>query len=732
MKVPEYERLVQQQDIPNVKMESAVKSGADLLNPLAMQAASSLGTVAKDIENTSLNLYQQQEKEANDSRVIDARDQFSRKMNAALYDPTQGALSVQGESAFKPDDSGQNVGQRTMSDLQTHAGDISASLSNDYQRREFEQWKNQQLTHVDGVLQQHEGQQMRVYQRGVDASDIETRQQTIELNNNNTVLMDSNIAGIKQASIRSALREGLDAKSGELQAQAHISTALKSAADRAMATGHSADAFRILHDYSKEMTPNDMLNTFSKYSKGEEGKQVMGSVQAAMQDHQAQIYNYPLDRIMNITPAAESSNRQFNKDGTVVTSPAGAIGKWQVMPATGPEAAKLAGLPWDENKLKNDENYNEELGKAYLNKQLQDFGGDPEKAWAAYNAGPAATQAAIDAGGNHWLSLLPSETQSYVKANKSALDAGEGNFQRPTLEEVQASSLKYLNAQNPNASADSIKEALSETSRRYEVETKSIKQRDDYAVNQVYKALISNGGNLNALPLDLKNSIPPDQYDNVLGFSGKLAKDEPLQNVQSWAQIMTLTPSELSKMTPESFYATYRNQLDNSHMDKGMALVKEAQGEGGDTHHLEIITTQNRIKQAAQEAAILPMTGKPSGVQAQRFATFEHAVDERVRDFEAQGKRKASSEELQNILDTTLLDKVFVEKWGTDPQLPLSAISAEDQKKAYVTVDKKDIKISSIPDDQRQIIINNLESRGRTVTESEIARLWVAANKPLK
>ena len=31
---------------------------------------------------------------------------------------------------------------------------------------------------------------------------------------------------------------------------------------------------------------------------------------------------------------AESGGAQFNPDGSVVTSPKGAIGKWQVMPAT--------------------------------------------------------------------------------------------------------------------------------------------------------------------------------------------------------------------------------------------------------------------------------------------------------------------------------------------------------------------------------------------------------------
>lgn len=114
----------------------------------------------------------------------------------------------------------------------------------------------------------------------------------------------------------------------------------------------------------------------------------------------------------------ESRGRQFNTDGSVVTSPKGAIGIAQVMPATGPEAAQLAGLPWDAERFKSDPTYNAKLGEAYFNKQRETFGSDA-KALAAYNAGPGALRRAEakakEAGKpEDWLSYLPKETQDYV------------------------------------------------------------------------------------------------------------------------------------------------------------------------------------------------------------------------------------------------------------------------------------------------------------------------------
>lgn len=114
----------------------------------------------------------------------------------------------------------------------------------------------------------------------------------------------------------------------------------------------------------------------------------------------------------------ESGDHQFSKGGGTVTSKKGALGAAQVMPGTAPYAAKLAGLPYDPQKLRTDAGYNKALGQAYYNKQLETFG-SPEKAAAAYNAGPGNVQKALDRGaktGTPWQSHLPSETQKYIKA----------------------------------------------------------------------------------------------------------------------------------------------------------------------------------------------------------------------------------------------------------------------------------------------------------------------------
>ena len=122
----------------------------------------------------------------------------------------------------------------------------------------------------------------------------------------------------------------------------------------------------------------------------------------------------------------ESNNRQFDANGNPLTSSAGAIGIGQVMPDTGPEAAEMAGLPWDEERFRTDADYNAALGEAYFRNMYDRFG-SLDLASAAYNAGPGRLRSAMDragAMGGSYLDYLPEETQNYVASVTGAASRG--------------------------------------------------------------------------------------------------------------------------------------------------------------------------------------------------------------------------------------------------------------------------------------------------------------------
>lgn len=148
----------------------------------------------------------------------------------------------------------------------------------------------------------------------------------------------------------------------------------------------------------------------------------------------------------------ESRGNQFSANGQPLQSSAGALGIAQVMPGTAPEAAALAGVPFDENRYRTDPEYNAALGKAYFQKQLQTFQ-DPMKAVAAYNAGPGRVQDAVAKHGDQWLAHMPAETRDYVAKVMPGASTGAGTrvvaqgppkqpeWHRMTPDEVRAEGL---------------------------------------------------------------------------------------------------------------------------------------------------------------------------------------------------------------------------------------------------------------------------------------------------
>jgi len=221
-------------------------------------------------------------------------------------------------------------------------------------------------------------------------------------------------------------------------------------------------------------------------------------------------------------------NPVFHDTPEPITSPKGAVGAAQVMRDTGPEAAKLAGLPWDETRWKYDIDYNKAIGSAYFQKQLQDNHSDLEKAWGAYNAGPGAlknalAEAATD--GTDWRTKLPTETQDYITKNINAYNAGAGADEPPTLQEVQAAAL----AKNPSASMEERNNTIQEVTRQFTVNQSAIKEHEDYSTEQAYKELEANGGNFAALPQSIRDSIPGDKLNTVHQFAENKAKGVPVE-----------------------------------------------------------------------------------------------------------------------------------------------------------------------------------------------------------
>lgn len=123
--------------------------------------------------------------------------------------------------------------------------------------------------------------------------------------------------------------------------------------------------------------------------------------------------------IYAITMQSESGGRDYDGSGNILTSSRGAQGRMQVMPGTqtdpGYGVRPAANNSPDELAR---------VGRDYLDAMVAKYGGDMEKAWAAYNWGPGNLDAAIAARGDNWMSAAPAETRNYVASNMAQLQGG--------------------------------------------------------------------------------------------------------------------------------------------------------------------------------------------------------------------------------------------------------------------------------------------------------------------
>ncbi|MDX2143953.1 MAG: transglycosylase SLT domain-containing protein [Rhodospirillaceae bacterium] len=117
--------------------------------------------------------------------------------------------------------------------------------------------------------------------------------------------------------------------------------------------------------------------------------------------------------------------RQESNFDVTATSPAGALGLMQLMPATASAVAKLSKLPYAKSRLTSDASYNATLGSIYLASLVNEFDGSYIMAAAGYNAGPGRSRQwarafgdprAADVDAIDWIEQIPfTETRNYVQ-----------------------------------------------------------------------------------------------------------------------------------------------------------------------------------------------------------------------------------------------------------------------------------------------------------------------------
>lgn len=204
-------------------------------------------------------------------------------------------------------------------------------------------------------------------------------------------------------------------------------------------------------------------------------------------------------------------------------------------------------------------------------------------------------------------------------------------------------------------------------------------------------------------------------------------------DVGKWLEFTNLPPATLATLTPQQLMRDYRPYFSDADLRNADQMIQAAKGlRGGKPNQdgLQLMTTADLLKRTATELKILPASGIANADQQASYLAFTDRMQVKVNQWEATNGKKASPEVLRTLLDDEKLNMVRISEWGQDPEKAAITVSAADMAKAYVVVGDEEIKLSAIPLRRRAQIVEALQAKGQTVTEGEIARLWVKAGKP--
>lgn len=327
------------------------------------------GDLAKPLTQAATQIWQKTQDDADTAALMEAESSLSQWQTNTFFNPENGVYTRKGKNAI-------DITNQTLPQYQQHVDSIANSLTNDRQRQRFQQIAKAQETRLNGELNRYEyGERQVYYKQAEDATLNAATQSAVAFYDN-----PQQVAYYQNKGTRVIAMQG--ERNGEapeltqekvLQYNSGINTAV---IQRLMQN----DPIAAQREYAKSyetMTPDDQV----KVSKllGDGIRQQLGS---QIGDAAYNAGTVGINGLSNLVIQAESSG-----DPTAV-SPKGAKGLMQLMPDTAKEMAGELGIPYSEERLTADPQYNMALGNAYLNKMLGRYGGNSTLAVAAYNAGP--------------------------------------------------------------------------------------------------------------------------------------------------------------------------------------------------------------------------------------------------------------------------------------------------------------------------------------------------------
>ena len=731
-RVPEYNNFQATPSAqPSVRFNPAQAPDAGEINARQTQQ---MGQALQQSGGTLARLAADAVKEANETRVIDAVNKAKERMFDLQYGKDTGYLNLKGDAALRRPDN-QNLADEYVGKFKEQLAPLEQELGNEQQREMFRRATANMQTQLYGDAQRHTAGEFKTYKISTYDGAVSTAQQQIALNYNDVKeggLVDQGVKSIEAATRMKAREIGLSQEQADDQVRRAASGAHRLALGTALERNDVAFADGYLKKYRGQMTADDILDAQREVTKEMDLRAGVQAASTAVKTLAPKLIPSDMDRMLEITPQSESGGRRYGKDGKLLTSSAGAKGEMQVLDGTMRDPG--LGVKPAQNDSPDER---ARVGRDYLVALVKRYDGDPAKAWAAYNAGLGNVDKAIaDADkdaktapfrsgpppSDYWLTKLAAyqspgkhrETVDYVTKNVKALENGLGRPRAPTLADVQDRVRTSLGA---DARPQVVQHAVQEASRQWEALSKSYKDGQDQSLADAQRLLIANKGDINSLPMSVRNRIDPGKFDDLMGFASKLAKGEPIATDWGLYYSLASDPQLLKQVN----LGALRSKLGESEFKQ----LTEHQGKlnnpkGEDLTHLQSAkeVLNSFLLQAGMDPT--PKPGKGDDSEAAKVGQLQAAFQQRIDARERLTGKKLGTAELreeaaQLFKPVKVSSTVIFGIPGFSTDKPAGLVTGKDAVQ--------------IPDNERTQIEAALKRAGRPVTDAAVEALYRAHSR---
>jgi hypothetical protein len=225
----------------------------------------------------------------------------------------------------------------------------------------------------------------------------------------------------------------------------------------------------------------------------------------------------------------------------------------------------------------------------------------------------------------------------------------------------------------------------------------------------------------------------PDVYSTISGNGGEAQLREFARNNRFvtddgvFASLLGKSDAYWRGLSEPEVIEKFRGQLDNGDLRTILSRRRQAIGDL-DKNATLVLSTEQRILDSFFKARGIENTGETlSPGNKKLLGIYRQNLQKRI---DAEGAEVKPGEGLQRVIDAALLDTARTSVGWGDPELPVVAMTKEEQDGAYLTVGGDDIDLSRIEAKVRETIMRNLRNAGEQATNREVVLEWLKLGQP--